>query len=53
VAEQIHPVGPPRPTVVAAGCDPALPLLEDPLSLPDPHIATLKPVRETPGRSGP
>ena len=33
------PIGPPRPTLVVAGCDPALPLLEEPLSLLDPPIA--------------
>jgi putative molybdopterin biosynthesis protein len=37
--EQVRPVGPPRPTLVAAGCDPALPLLESPLSLLDPPVA--------------
>lgn len=37
--EQIHPVGPPRPTLVVAGCDPALPLLESPLGLLDPPVA--------------
>ncbi len=35
----VRPVGPPRPTVVVAGCDPALPLLETPLSLLDPPVA--------------
>jgi molybdate-binding protein/DNA-binding XRE family transcriptional regulator len=35
----IRPIGPPRPTLVVAGCDPALPLLEQPLSLLDPPIA--------------
>jgi putative molybdopterin biosynthesis protein len=35
----IRPIGPPRPTLVVAGCDPALPLLEEPLSLLDPPIA--------------
>ena len=35
----IRPLGPPRPTLVVAGCDPALPLLETPLSLLDPPIA--------------
>ena len=29
----VRPIGPPRPTVVVAGCDPALPLLETPLAL--------------------
>jgi putative molybdopterin biosynthesis protein len=37
--EQVRPVGPPRPTLVAAGCDPALPLLERPLGLLDPAVA--------------
>jgi putative molybdopterin biosynthesis protein len=32
-------IGPPRPTLVAAGCDPALPLLERPLGLLDPPLA--------------
>jgi len=36
---QVRPMGPPRPTLVAAGCDPALPLLESPLSLLDPAVA--------------
>ena len=34
----VQPIGPPRPTLVVAGCDPALPLLEEPLSLLDPPI---------------
>jgi molybdate-binding protein len=34
----VSPIGPPRPTLVVAGCDPALPLLEEPLSLLDPPI---------------
>jgi putative molybdopterin biosynthesis protein len=34
----VQPIGPPRPTLVIAGCDPALPLLEEPLSLLDPPI---------------
>lgn len=38
-ATQIRVIGPPRPTLVAAGCDPALPLLEHPLSLLDPPVA--------------
>jgi putative molybdopterin biosynthesis protein len=37
--EQVRPIGPPRPTLVAAGCDPALPLLETPLGLLDPPVA--------------
>jgi putative molybdopterin biosynthesis protein len=36
---EIHPLGPPRPTLVVAGCDPALPLLATPLSLLDPPFA--------------
>ena len=35
----VHPISPPRPTVVVAGCDPALPLLATPLSLLDPPLA--------------
>jgi putative molybdopterin biosynthesis protein len=35
----VRMVGPPRPTLVVAGCDPALPLLEAPLSLLDPPLA--------------
>jgi putative molybdopterin biosynthesis protein len=35
----VRPIGPPRPTLVVAGCDPALPLLETPLSLLDPPVA--------------
>jgi molybdate-binding protein len=35
----VFPIGPPRPTLVVAGCDPALPLLEAPLGLLDPPIA--------------
>jgi molybdate-binding protein/DNA-binding XRE family transcriptional regulator len=35
----VQPIGPPRTTLVIAGCDPALPLLEEPLSLLDPPIA--------------
>jgi putative molybdopterin biosynthesis protein len=34
----VQPIGPPRPTLVVAGCDPALPLLEEPLSLLEPPI---------------
>ncbi len=37
----VVPLGPPRPTLVVAGCDPALPLLELPLSLLDPPVAFL------------
>jgi molybdopterin molybdotransferase/putative molybdopterin biosynthesis protein len=35
----VRPLGPPRPSLVVAGCDPALPLLETPLSLLDPPVA--------------
>ena len=35
----VRPVGPPRPTLVVAGCDPALPLLATPLALLDPSVA--------------
>jgi putative molybdopterin biosynthesis protein len=35
----VHPIGPPRPTLVVAGCDPALPLLQTPLALLDPPVA--------------
>jgi putative molybdopterin biosynthesis protein len=35
----VRPVGPPRPTLVVAGCDPALPLLATPLALLDPLVA--------------
>ena len=35
----VRPIGPPRPTVVVAGCDPALPLLQTPLALLDPPLA--------------
>ena len=34
----VRPIQPPRPTLVAAGCDPALPLLEAPLGLLDPPV---------------
>ena len=36
--EQVRLIGPPRPTLVTAGCDPALPLLETPLGLLDPPV---------------
>jgi putative molybdopterin biosynthesis protein len=36
---EVQPIGPPRTTLVIAGCDPALPLLEEPLGLLDPPIA--------------
>jgi putative molybdopterin biosynthesis protein len=35
----VRPIGPPRPTLVVAGCDPALPLIEAPLALLDPPVA--------------
>jgi molybdate-binding protein/DNA-binding XRE family transcriptional regulator len=35
----VRPVAPPRPTLVVAGCDPALPLLAAPLALLDPPVA--------------
>jgi putative molybdopterin biosynthesis protein len=35
----VRPIGPPRPTLVVAGCDPALPLLETPLGRLDPPVA--------------
>jgi putative molybdopterin biosynthesis protein len=35
----VRPLAPLRPTLVVAGCDPALPLLETPLSLLDPPVA--------------
>jgi putative molybdopterin biosynthesis protein len=35
----VRPIGPPRPTLVVAGCDPALPLLARPLRLLDPPVA--------------
>ena len=38
-ATPVRPLGPPRPTLVVAGCDPALPLLEPPLALLDPPVA--------------
>jgi putative molybdopterin biosynthesis protein len=37
--DEVRPLGPPRPTLVVAGCDPALPLLELPLGLLDPPVA--------------
>jgi putative transcriptional regulator len=36
---QVEPIGPVRPTLVAAGCDPVLPLLRGPLGLLDPPVA--------------
>jgi putative molybdopterin biosynthesis protein len=38
-AISVRPIGPPRPTLVVAGCDPAMPLLETPLGLLDPPVA--------------
>jgi putative molybdopterin biosynthesis protein len=38
---QVIPLGPHRPTLVVAGCDPALPLLELPLALLDPPVEFL------------
>jgi putative molybdopterin biosynthesis protein len=35
----IRPLSPPRPTLVIAGCDPAIPLLEAPLGLLDPPVS--------------
>jgi putative molybdopterin biosynthesis protein len=35
----VRPIGPPRPMLVIAGCDPALPLIEAPLALLDPPVA--------------
>jgi putative molybdopterin biosynthesis protein len=35
---QVEPLGPLRPTLVAAGCDPALPLLRHPLGLLEPPV---------------
>ena len=34
----VRPIQPPRPTLVAAGCDPALPLVGAPLGLLDPPV---------------
>jgi putative molybdopterin biosynthesis protein len=38
-AQLVRPIGTPRPTLVVAGCDPAIPLLDTPLSLLDPPVA--------------
>ncbi len=38
-AVAVRPIGPLRPTLVIAGCDPALPLLATPLSLLDQPVA--------------
>jgi molybdopterin molybdotransferase/putative molybdopterin biosynthesis protein len=37
-AGEVRPIVPPRPALVVAGCDPALPLLETPLARLDPPI---------------
>jgi molybdate-binding protein/transcriptional regulator with XRE-family HTH domain len=37
--QPVRPIGPPRPTLVLAGCDPAMPLIETPLALLDPPVA--------------
>ncbi|HLQ53286.1 MAG TPA: substrate-binding domain-containing protein, partial [Streptosporangiaceae bacterium] len=37
--QPVRPIGPPRRTLVLAGCDPAMPLLETPLALLDPPVA--------------
>jgi len=37
--QPVRPIVPPRPTLVVAGCDPAMPLLETPLGLLDPPVA--------------
>jgi molybdate-binding protein/DNA-binding XRE family transcriptional regulator len=39
VTANVRPIVPPRPTLVVAGCDPAMPLLETPLGLLDPPVA--------------
>jgi putative molybdopterin biosynthesis protein len=38
-ALMVRPLSPPRPTLVVAGCDPAIPLLEAPLALLDPPVS--------------
>ena len=42
-SRNVRPVGPPRPTLIAAGCDPALPLLEAPLGLLEAPLGLLDP----------
>ncbi len=37
-ATPVRPIGPPRPTLVVAGCDPGLPLLETPLAQLEPAV---------------
>jgi hypothetical protein len=39
-SRQIRPIGPLRPVLVVAGCDPALPLLGAPLGLLDPPVGS-------------
>jgi molybdate-binding protein len=39
--DRVAPLEPPRPTLVVAGCDPALPLLQLPLSLLEPPLSFL------------
>src|SRR5215472_7212772 len=39
--DSVVPLGPPRPTLVVAGCDPALPLLAQALSLLEPPVSFL------------
>lgn len=36
---RVRPLAPPRPTLVVAGCDPAIPLLKAPLALLDPPVS--------------
>jgi putative molybdopterin biosynthesis protein len=38
-AQPVRPLSPLRPTLVVAGCDPAVPLLETPLGLLDPPVS--------------
>ena len=38
-ARPVRPLSPPRPALVVAGCDPAIPLLEAPLGLLDPPVS--------------
>jgi molybdate-binding protein/transcriptional regulator with XRE-family HTH domain len=38
-AQPVRPLSPLRPTLVVAGCDPAIPLLETPLGLLDPPVS--------------
>src|ERR1700684_3371037 len=48
----VRPIQPPRPTLVAAGCDPALPLLEAPLGLLDSPVAVTWWAWSSPGALG-